>query len=90
MDPHVLVIGEALVDVIRTQSGAEQRHAGGSPANVAYGLGRLGRPARLLTRLGDDSDGDLLRAHLASVDVQLDTGPQALDRTSTAQRRDRS
>ena len=81
---HVLVIGEALVDVIRRQHGTEQRHAGGSPANVAYGLGRLERPARLLTRLGDDADGELLRTHLASVGVETDAGPEPLARTSTA------
>ncbi len=81
---HVLVIGEALVDVIRRRDAAEQRHPGGSPANVAYGLGRLDRPVRLLTRLGDDADGELLRTHLASVGVETDAGPEPLARTSTA------
>ncbi len=64
---HVLVIGEALVDVIRPQSRHRATPCRGSPANVAYGLGRLGRPARLLTRLGDDQTATCCAAHLASV-----------------------
>ena len=36
----VLVLGEALVDVVH-QGGRVTEHVGGSPANVAFGLGRL-------------------------------------------------
>lgn len=79
-----VVIGEALMDVIRDQRGAETRHAGGSPANVAYGLGRLGRRAILVTQLGDDADGAAIRAHLAGAGVEVRTGDGLLDRTSTA------
>ena len=42
----VLVVGEALVDIVRERRAdgrAGEEHPGGSPANVALGLGRLGR-----------------------------------------------
>lgn len=65
---NVLVIGEALVDVVR-DGDTETRHAGGSPMNIAYGLARLGVSTRLLTRIGRDADGDLIAAHLAAVDL---------------------
>ncbi|MBB5790059.1 carbohydrate kinase family protein [Jiangella mangrovi] len=78
-----VVVGEALTDVIVGRSGAETRHPGGSPANVAYGLGRLGRRTALVTELGADADGDAIRAHLASAGVEVRTQERAA-RTSTA------
>ncbi|MFD7589257.1 carbohydrate kinase [Kitasatospora sp. NPDC059811] len=68
-DSHVLVIGECVADVVRTDGAPDTVHPGGSPANVAYGLARLGRPATLLTQLGDDANGRLIRAHLESAGV---------------------
>lgn len=78
-----VVVGEALTDVIVGRAGAETRHPGGSPANVAYGLGRLGRRTALVTELGADADGDAIRAHLASAGVEVRTQGSAT-RTSTA------
>lgn len=69
--PVALVVGEAVVDVVRSASGAVSEHAGGSPANVAVGLARLERPVRLVTDLGDDHYGDLLAAHLQREHVDL-------------------
>ena len=43
----ILVVGEALVDVVDGEP-----HPGGSPANVAVGLGRLGLDVTLVTALG--------------------------------------
>ncbi|GIG23675.1 ribokinase [Cellulomonas chitinilytica] len=76
-----LVVGESVVDVIERPDGSVERHPGGSPANVALGLGRLGADVTLRTQLGRDHDGDLLRRHLASAGVRLEVtdGP-----TSTA------
>jgi len=79
----LLVVGEALVDVITLADGTTVERAGGSPANVAVGLGRLGHDVTLLTALGDDDHGRLLREHLEGSRVQLLTAP--LPRTSTAQ-----
>ncbi len=52
-----LVVGEALIDVVHRADGTVEVHPGGSPANVALTLGRLGRPARLLTSFGTDAYG---------------------------------
>lgn len=94
-DPTVLVIGEALTDVVIGADGAEQARPGGSPANIAVGLARLEVATELLCRIGPDAYGDDLRSHLEQAGVGLAdsssagpgrtrpdrTGP---DRTSTA------
>ncbi len=52
--PHILAIGEALIDVVITyeQPDFPVEVPGGSPANVALTLGRLGRPVALATWIG--------------------------------------
>lgn len=79
----IVVIGEALVDVV-TRTTGEERVPGGSPLNVAVGLRRLDRPTTLVTDFGDDADGQLLARHLdrAGVAVVRPTPPQP--KTSTA------
>ncbi|SOB85934.1 carbohydrate kinase family protein [Streptomyces sp. 1331.2] len=67
--PPVLVIGECVADIVRSDGVPDRVHPGGSPANVAYGLARLGRPAVLLTELGPDANGRLIRSHLESAGV---------------------
>ena len=67
---HVLVVGEALVDVI---DGCVR--PGGSPANVAVALGRLGQPVTLATELGGDEHGELVRAHLTASNVTIVASP---------------
>ncbi|MEU3568960.1 carbohydrate kinase [Kitasatospora sp. NPDC036755] len=67
----VLVVGECVADIVRTGEGEDRVHPGGSPANVAYGLARLGRPATLLTELGPDANGRLIRRHLESAGVRV-------------------
>lgn len=70
MAADVLVIGEALVDVLPTEGGTVRR-PGGSPANVAVGLARLGVPTTLLTCFADDADGLLLAQHLSAAGVRV-------------------
>lgn len=83
--PSTIVVGEALVDVVRAAgSSATAEHPGGSPMNVAYGLGRLGHDVTLLTRFGDDAHGELLRDHLEQAAVQLFPGTVDDDPTSVA------
>jgi fructokinase len=81
----VLVVGEALVDVVRRADGSVEEHPGGSPANVALGLARLGRTTHLLTHLGDDARGGLVQAHLQRSGVHLVPGSVQPGPTSTAQ-----
>ncbi|MDX2729795.1 MULTISPECIES: carbohydrate kinase family protein [Streptomyces] len=69
----LLVIGECVADIVRLPGAADQVHPGGSPANVAYGLARLGRNATLLTQLGPDDNGRLIRDHLATAGVEVRT-----------------
>lgn len=80
----VLVVGEALVDIVHRGDGSHAEHPGGSPANVALGLARLGRTARLLTRIGDDERGAVVRAHLEASGVELVPGSIVPGPTSTA------
>ncbi|MGN8553183.1 UNVERIFIED_CONTAM: carbohydrate kinase [Microbacterium sp. SLM126] len=79
---RIVVIGEALVDVVHRRSGAVDEAPGGSPANVALTLGRLGRAPELITRLGADERGDRLRRWLKTAGVAV----TAVDapRTATA------
>ncbi|MER8035030.1 carbohydrate kinase family protein [Streptomyces hydrogenans] len=69
-----LVIGECVADIVRGPGAEDVVHPGGSPANVAYGLARLGRPATLLTQLADDPSGRLIAAHLTGAGVRLAIG----------------
>ena len=81
----VLVIGEVLVDLI-WRDGAEliRPYPGGSPANVALGLQRLGRPATLATCWGDDPAGRLIEAHLAASGLNVARVRSAANRTMIA------
>lgn len=79
---HILVLGESLID--RVSNGAtEVEHVGGSPANVALGLGRLGYPVTLLTQFGSDRRGRLIKDHLDAT-VDLVQGGSHHTPTSTA------
>lgn len=80
----VLVIGEALVDIVEREGREPQPHAGGSPFNVAVGLARLDVPTRLAAQLGPDAHGDLLREHLHYSDVVLEMLEPTPHHTSTA------
>ncbi|MFF4169463.1 carbohydrate kinase [Streptomyces sp. NPDC001744] len=81
-----LVIGECVADIVRAPAGsgaADRVHPGGSPANVAYGLARLGRDVTLLTQLADDPAGRLIGDRLKDAGVRVEIGG-APARTPTA------
>ncbi|WP_449371850.1 PfkB family carbohydrate kinase [Arthrobacter psychrolactophilus] len=59
-------------------------YPGGSPANVAYGLSKLGAGTALWTALGDDRLGDILRSHLTGAGVEVLDWAKPLASTSTA------
>ncbi|MFT7839892.1 carbohydrate kinase [Saccharothrix sp. BKS2] len=67
----IIVGGEALIDLVPDHAGGYRPLPGGSPANTAVGLGRLGTPTALLARLADDHLGTVLRAHLETSNVDL-------------------
>jgi pfkB domain protein len=80
-----LVIGEALVDVVIRPNETPTDIPGGSPANVALGLARLGRDAELDCWIGTDARGRAVRAHLEADGVRLTPGSDGAARTSTAE-----
>ena len=84
MTRPVLVVGEALVDVVAGADGRTREHPGGSPMNVAIGLARLGHPVTLAAWLATDERGAVVEAHLAADGVELVAGSTGADRTSTA------
>lgn len=81
---EVLVIGEALIDIVCAPGAPPMEHPGGSPANVAIGLARLGVGTRLLTRIGDDPRGSAIADHLRGSGVELVAGSITAGATSTA------
>ena len=80
-----VVVGEALIDLVGQRGGRTlAAHPGGSPANVALGLARLGVPVTLKTRLGRDAFGEMISAHLEASGVRVDGGPEEGVSTSLA------
>ncbi len=74
-----LVIGESLIDIV-----GSDEHVGGSPLNVAVGLGRLGRDVDFLTNIGDDEFGRRIGDYVKAAGVRLVPGSTSAARTPTA------
>jgi fructokinase len=91
---RALVIGEALIDIVERGHERESstvrdgvtvsEHVGGSPLNVAIGLGRLGRDIDFLTHIGRDERGKLIAEYVEASGVQLVSGSQDAAQTPTA------
>lgn len=82
--PCAFIVGEALIDVVHNADGTVAEHPGGSPANVALTLGRLGRQAQLLAWFGQDDRGSLITDWLAESKVTVATGSDQAAKTSVA------
>lgn len=70
----IIVCGEILVDLVPASCVGESGYvprAGGSPYNVAIGLGRLGIPVGFIGRVSRDLFGRMLRDRLAANAVDL-------------------
>jgi fructokinase len=70
--PSVLVIGEALVDVVHGLNGEIKNIPGGSPANTAVALARLGTKTYMKARTSSDKFGIEIRNYLTNQNVNLD------------------
>jgi fructokinase len=70
--PSVLVIGEALVDVVHGINGEIKNIPGGSPANTAVALARLGTKTYMKARTSSDQFGTEIRNYLTNQNVNLD------------------
>ncbi|NKX55140.1 carbohydrate kinase family protein [Arthrobacter mobilis] len=71
------VIGETLVDVVKSNASAPRTHVGGSPMNVAVGLARLGHPVQFVGRYGRDDYGAMITHHLRRNAVLVPLAPDA-------------
>ena len=82
----ILVIGEALIDLIGAADGSGQYQAvvGGANANVALALARRGVEQRFLGRISSDGFGRHIRERLSSNGVNLDYSISAKEQTSLA------
>lgn len=60
----VVVVGEAVIDLVPVGGHTYDAKPGGSPTNVAVGLARLGQDVELLGRLGQGAFGDIVRGHV--------------------------
>jgi fructokinase len=82
----ILVIGEALIDLIedRNQPGGFQAIVGGANANVAIALARRGTKQQFLARLSSDRFGKIIRHRLESNGVGLDHSIDAKELTTLA------
>jgi len=84
----VICIGRAAVDLYGEQIGGRledmrsfAKYLGGSPANTAVGVARLGLKPAMLTRVGDEHNGRFVRERLAAEGVDVShvrTDPQRL------------
>lgn len=79
-----LVIGEALIDIVQDGHQVIGEHVGGSPLNVAVGLGRLGRDVDFLTHIGDDAYGRRIAEYVKASGAQMVSGSASAERTPTA------
>lgn len=84
-EPRILVIGEALIDIVHEVDGTSAEHVGGSPANVAIGLARLDHTVRLVTALGQDARGERIADQLRRHGVEVTGSSNTATATSTAQ-----
>lgn len=80
---EILCIGEAIIDVVE-ENLTRVEHVGGSPANVAVGLARLGHNVSLLTHLATDERAKLVANYLRDNKVAVIDGSFTAERTGTA------
>jgi fructokinase len=71
---RVVVVGDALIDVLRGST-TSREFAGGAALNVAVGLAVLGVPTTLIAMVGDDADGASIRSFLNRYNVELIATP---------------
>ena len=80
----IVVVGEALIDIVAGDDGQREELVGGGPLNIAVGLSRLDEPALLITQTGDDAYGEQIASYLHGNQVELVSGPTTTGRTNTA------
>ena len=82
--PALLVVGEALIDAVERGDDPPELHVGGSPANVAFGLGALDHDVSLATWFGRDDWGRRIADRCAEKGAKVVAGSDGAARTSVA------
>lgn len=80
----IVVIGEALVDLIGRGGSKYEAVVGGANANVALALAVRGEEQAFLGRISKDGFGQLIRNHLSANGVNLEYAVEAEEQTSLA------
>jgi len=58
---HIYAVGETVLDIIFKEDQPKAGKPGGSSFNASISLGRLGAPVTLISEMGNDRVGDLIR-----------------------------
>ncbi len=84
MSDRIVVIGEALIDLIQQADGSYQAKPGGAPANVSIALARLGANVSFAGRMSNDKFGQKLHDWLSPEKIDLSLVERTSDPTSLA------
>ncbi|GAB2816067.1 carbohydrate kinase [Alpinimonas psychrophila] len=84
VDDRIVVIGEALIDLIQQTDGSYQAKPGGAPANASIALARLGAHVNFAGRMSTDGFGEQLHAWLATETIDLSLVERTADPTTLA------
>lgn len=84
MSDRIVVIGEALIDLIQQADGSYQAKPGGAPANVSIALARLGANVSFAGRMSNDKFGQKLHDWLSPENIDLSLVERTSDPTSLA------
>jgi fructokinase len=84
MNDQIVVIGEALIDLIQQSDASYQAKPGGAPANVSIALARLGVHVSFAGRMSTDGFGEQLHAWLSAEDIDLALVERTADPTTLA------
>ncbi|WP_242084451.1 carbohydrate kinase family protein [Aestuariivivens sediminis] len=86
----IISVGEVLIDFIGHQQGVQinntrdyHRYLGGSPANVAMNMARLGLKPVLVATVGDDGFGEYVFHRLSQVGVNTDYIKKIIDKPTS-------
>lgn len=80
MQKASLVIGEALVDEVTDLNGRQERIFGGSPANTALAISRLGVKSFFKGRISLDPTGQDIKNHLNTAGVDVSASIEVSDK----------
>lgn len=84
MNDRIVVIGEALIDLIQQSDGRYEAKPGGAPANVSIALARLGTHVSYAGRMSTDKFGEKLYNWLSPEKIDMALVERTSDPTTLA------